>query len=291
MTTPILCAAVISVALGIMPLTVPLALPALARDSVTVAVPDKLWSGFSSPVGMGFDTAGNLYVAEWSAGRVSRIDPQGHRSTFADGLSGPSGLAIGPDGSVYVASYSRDEIYRFAPDGSRRLHVTGLATPAGIGFDRAGRLIIANRRTHQILAVDEGGKLTEAIGGLNIPVGAVQTPDGGHVVSNIGGGVTILRPDGTRIEAGAAFATPGPGIAMTREGRVFIVDYGGTTVREILPDGRSRAIADGLRSPVGLTLSPDGRSLLTATWSDGAVYRIPVPNRVEPPPHRSAGIE
>lgn len=266
------------VSLGVASFPTPFGSSAIAQDSAKAAAPEKLWSGFSSPVGMGFDAAGNLYVAEWGAGRIARIDPQGRRSVFADGLSGPSGLAVGPDNSIYVASYSRDEIYRFAPDGSRSVHVTGLATPAGIGFDRAGRLIIANRRTNQILAVNGNRELVPVIDGLNTPVGAVQTPDGGYVVANIGGGVTILRPDGTRIEAGSAFATPGPGVAMSKEGRVFTVDYGGTTVREILPDGRSRAVADGLRSPVGLTLAPDGRSLLTAAWGDGTIYRIPIPD-------------
>ncbi len=254
-------------------------LPVLVTATVAYAnpaTPEKLWDGFSSPVGMAFDAAGNLYVAEWGAGRVSRIDPAGNRSTFADGLSGPSGLAIGPDGTIYVASYSRDEVYRFTPQGERGVHVTGLATPAGIGFDRSGRLLIANRRTNQIVAVVGNGRLEPVIEGLRTPVGVVQTPDGGYVVSNIGGGVTILRPDGSRIEAGEAFGTPGPGVAMTASGRVFVVDYGGTTVREILPDGRSRVVADGLKSPVGLAVAPDGASLLTAAWGDGTIYSIPI---------------
>lgn len=239
--------------------------------------PTKLWDGFSSPVGMAFDATGNLYVAEWGAGRVSRIDPQGRRSTFAEGLSGPSGLAIGPDGTIYVASYSRDEVYRFTAKGVRSVYMTGLDTPAGLGFDRAGRLLIANRRTNQILAVLAKGQLKPVIEGLQTPVGAVQTPDGGYVISNIEGGVTIIRLDGTRIEAGKDFRTPGPGVAITKGGRVFVVDYGGTTVREILPNGESRSVADGLKSPVGLTVSPDGASLLTATWGDGSIYRITIP--------------
>lgn len=255
--------------------TIPAASPSAAQ--ALPATPVKLWDGFSSPVGIAFDAAGNLYVAEWGAGRVSRVDPDGKRSTFAEGLSGPSGLAIGADGTIYVASYSRDELYRFTPEGVRSVHVTGLATPAGVGFDRAGRLLIANRRTNQILAVAANGRLEPVIEGLQTPVGAVQTPDGGYVVSNIGGGVTIVRPDGTRIEAGKAFRTPGPGVAITKEGRVFVVDYGGTTVREILPSGESRSVADGLRSPVGLTVAPDGASLLTAAWGDGTIYRIRIP--------------
>ena len=255
----------------------PIAISTLAQANP--AQPEKLWQGFRSPVGMAFDATGNLFVAEWSAGRVSRIDPAGNRTTFADGLSGPSGLAIGPDGTIYVASYSRDEVYRFTPAGERSVHVSGLATPAGLAFDRTGRLLIANRRTNQILAVAGDGDPEPVIDGLRTPVGAVQTPDNGYVVSNIGGGVTILRPDGVRIEAGKAFGTPGPGVAMTKDGRVFVVDYGGTTVREIMPDGQSRAVAEGLRSPVGLVVAPDGTSLLTATWGDGAIYRIPMPDQ------------
>jgi sugar lactone lactonase YvrE len=86
---------------------VPLMAPTVVRANP--ATPDKLWDGFSSPVGMAFDAAGHLYVAEWGAGRVLRIAPDGTRAVFADGLAGPSGLAIGPDGAIYVASYSRDE--------------------------------------------------------------------------------------------------------------------------------------------------------------------------------------
>lgn len=251
----------------------------IAAPTATYAnpvAPVKLWEGFSSPVGMAFDAAGNLFVAEWGAGRVSRIDAAGNRTTFASGLSGPSGLAIATDGTIYVASYSRDEVYRFTPAGERSVHVTGLATPAGLSFDRSGRLLIANRRTNQILAVTGNGGLEPIIDGLRTPVGAVQTPDNGYVVSNIGGGVTIMRPDGSRLEAGEAFRTPGPGVAMTKGGRVFVVDYGGTTVREILPNGQSRVVADGLRSPVGLVVAPDGASLLTAAWGDGTIYRIPI---------------
>ena len=241
------------------------------------AAPVRLWDGFSAPVGMAFDAGGYLYVAEWSAGRVTRIDPAGKRSVFADGLSGPSGLAIGPDGAIYVASYSRDEVYRFTPAGARSVHVTGLATPAGLSFDRGGRLLIANRRTNQIVAVTSAGGLDPVIEGLRTPVGVVQIRDGGHVVANLAGGITIIRRDGTRIEAGAGLATPGPGIAVTADDRVFVVDYGGTTIREIRPDGRNRIIAEGLGSPVGLTLSPDGVTLLTATWGDGAIHRIAIP--------------
>lgn len=236
---------------------------------------EQLWGDVNSPVGMAYDADGTLFVAEWGGGRVSTFTPDGKRETFADGLSGPSGLAIASDGMIYVASYSSDLIWSFTPSGNRRIHATGLATPAGLSFDRSGQLLVANRRTNQILAVERSG-LRPVISDLNTPVGAVQTPDGGYVVSNIAGGVTIVRPDGSRVEAGQDFSTPGPGITITNSGRVFVVDYGGTQVREILMSGGSRVYADGFSSPVGLVVAPDQSALLTATWGERAIFRIPL---------------
>ena len=70
----------------------------LSRRSASTNRAERLWTGFSSPVGIAFDKSGNLFVAEWSAGRVSRIAPDGKRSAFAGHLSGPWGLAIDTEG-------------------------------------------------------------------------------------------------------------------------------------------------------------------------------------------------
>jgi sugar lactone lactonase YvrE len=112
-----------AVAIGMTSFTITAASP--LTISGLLKSPTKLWDGFSSPVGMAFGIRGNLYVAEWSANRVSRIDSDGRRSIFAEGLSGPSGLAISTDGTIYIASYSLDEVYRFTPSGVRSVHVTG----------------------------------------------------------------------------------------------------------------------------------------------------------------------
>jgi len=239
----------------------------------TAAAPERLYDKVSSPVGMGFDAQHRLYVAEWSADRVTRFDADGGREVVSSGLGGPAGLVVAPDNSLYIASYGDNVVWHITSDGKRSQYIRGLATPAGLSFDQEGRLMIANRETNEILRVEEG-KAKSLIEGLRTPVGVVQTLDMGYVVSNINGGVTIVRPDGSRLEAGQAFRKPGPGVASTRDGRVFVVDYGGTTVREILPDGRSRLTVDGLPSPAGLVASPDGRELYVATWGDNAVYRF-----------------
>ena len=56
----------------------------------------------------------------------------------------------------------------------------------------------------------------------------------------------------------------------------YVVDYGGTTVSRVDRNGRRTVIADGLSSPVGLALAPDG-SLTVATWGANAAFRIALP--------------
>ncbi len=64
--------------------------------------------GLTTVVGLDFDKAGNLYVAELFANTVERITPTGQRSAIggAGQIPFPGGVAIGNDGSIYVSAYS-----------------------------------------------------------------------------------------------------------------------------------------------------------------------------------------
>jgi sugar lactone lactonase YvrE len=236
----------------------------------------RIHDGLSSPVGMAYDTNGNLYIANWSAGTVLRFAPDGKRSVFAEGLPGPSGLAISATGDIYVASYSEDLVWRFTSAGDQSVFVRGLATPAGLSFDARGRLLIANRRTNQILAAHADGKIDVVAEGLQTPVGAVELPNGDLLVSNIAGGISLVSGSPRARTINSELGSPGPGIVRAGTDSAYVVDYGGTTVSRVYRSGRRTVIADGLSSPVGLALAPDG-SLTVATWGANAVFRIAGP--------------
>lgn len=247
-----------------------------ADRAVVQQKPALIHSGLSSPVGMAYDPSGNLYIANWSAGTVLRFTPNGQRSVFAEGLSGPSGLAISPAGDIYVASYSEDLVWRFTPSGERSVFVRGLATPAGLSFDARGRLLIANRRTNQILAAHPNGKFDAVAEGLQTPVGAVELPNGDLLVSNIAGGISLVSGSLKARTINTDLGSPGPGIVRAGADSAYVVDYGGTTVSRVDRNGRRTVIADGLSSPVGLALAPDG-SLTVATWGANSAFRIARP--------------
>ncbi|CNE93177.1 hypothetical protein [Yersinia frederiksenii] len=155
---------------------------------------------------------------------------------FASGLSGPSGLAISPQGDIYVASYNEDLVWRFMSNGNKTVFVRGLATPAGLSFDSRARLLIANCRTNQILATHPNGEIEVVVEGLLTLVGAVELLNGGLLVSNIAG-----------------------------EDAVYVVDYGGTTVRRVNRQGIRTVIPDQGWYPKALSrLEHEGLTL----WSE-----------------------
>ena len=249
--------------------------PDTALSATTV--PLKLYSGLNSPVGIGIDSKNNLYIAEWGAGKVTRIAVSGKRSTFADSLNGPSGLAIDKDDNVYVASYSDDLIYKFTPSGQRSLFAHGLATPAGLSFDKKGNLLVANRQTNEILSFSPNLKRQTIATGLQTPVGAVITSQGNYFVSNINGGITLVTPDQKVRTINSQLVRPGPGITIDTSDHAYVVDYGSTTVYRINLTGDLVLIAEDLPSPAGLTLN--NGALYVATWGDGAIYKIDLPKK------------
>jgi sugar lactone lactonase YvrE len=83
---------------------------------------------FNTPVGLGLDSLGNLYVSDYSNQRIRKITPSGIVSTlagngtvgFADGPAAsaefrfPYGIAVDPHGNVYVAEYFNNRVRKIS---------------------------------------------------------------------------------------------------------------------------------------------------------------------------------
>jgi alpha-tubulin suppressor-like RCC1 family protein len=172
----------------------------------------------SEPFGLTFDGGGNLFIADYGAGRVRRVDTAGIITTVAgggatraDGVPAaeawvmPMGVAVAANGDVYFSDY---------PTRIRKVdHVTGrvvaavgvggsssfggdggpatqavLSSPGALAFDSAGNLFLQDGS--RIRRVDPLGTITTVIGngnreygtegpGIEIPVGGWGiVPDG-----------------------------------------------------------------------------------------------------------------
>ena len=69
-------------------------------------------TGFSGPIGIALDAAGNVYVANYRGNTITRVTPAGVSSTYATGLNGPHAIAFDPTGRLYVADYGTGRLVR-----------------------------------------------------------------------------------------------------------------------------------------------------------------------------------
>ncbi|MBI3089712.1 MAG: NHL repeat-containing protein [Candidatus Tectomicrobia bacterium] len=69
--------------------------------------------GFRGLDGLALDAAGNLYVSEFSRGRVTRLAPAGERQVILDNLESAADLGINPlDGALWVPNFEADTMLR-----------------------------------------------------------------------------------------------------------------------------------------------------------------------------------
>ena len=64
----------------------------------------EIASGLAFPEGPVMLTGGGMLVVEIAKGCVTRIDPDGRKTTIATPGGGPNGAAFGPDGMLYVCN-------------------------------------------------------------------------------------------------------------------------------------------------------------------------------------------
>jgi len=241
-------------------------------------------ASFHDPFGVATDTKGNIYVVDELNNLIRKITPTGVVTTLAgsgsigsaDGtgtaasFNNPTGIAVDVAGNVYVADVSNNEIRKISPSGV----VTTLAgsgaqgaadgsgtaatfsNPAGLAVDGAGNIYVADLSNNLIRKITPGG-----------------------VVTTLAGSGLSGSADGTG--AGASFNQP-YGVAVDRNGNVYVADWGNNEIRKITPAGVVTTIAGGIapgsadgqgtaasfNKPFGLAIDENGNIYVADTGNE-----------------------
>ena len=250
-------------------------------------------AAFSDPFGVAVDSKGNVIISEGGASnRIRRITLQGNVETiagsdegFADGnaleakFNTPSGIAIDQDDNIIIADTSNHRIRKLDNKGQ----VTTIAGTGAVGF-KDGAASEAMFDAPVGVAVDESGHVFVA-DTYNDCIRKISKD--GSVVTIAGTGVAGYQ-DGQASEA--MFDTP-CGIAVDKQGNLFVADTGNNAIRKITPQGEVMTLASNqadeqswetrLNEPVSLAITHDG-FLFVTNQNNGRIQFITPEGEVKP---------
>jgi trimeric autotransporter adhesin len=208
-------------------------------------------SQLNGPSAIGFDAAGNFYIADTDNQRVRRVSADGTIATVIG--NGTPGFAVD-----------------FGNPADALLHA-----PRGVAVDAAGRLYIADTLNNRVRKIEPGGNVSTYAGNgnasyfgdggpavkaaLNQPEGIALDASGNlYIADMLDHVVRKVTPDGT-ITTIAGFGTPGfagdggqatqarlylpQAVAVDGAGNVYVADTGNHRVRRIDPLGIITTIA------------------------------------------------
>ncbi|MEO6992278.1 MAG: immunoglobulin domain-containing protein [Lacunisphaera sp.] len=213
---------------------------------------------FVSPIAVGVDPSGNIYVSDGSGNNIRKVTPAGVVTTWvgsnqgtagsADGngtsalFNSPNGLSFDSAGNGYVADTGNYVIRKITPAGV----VTLLAGSVGnIGsVDGTGSAAVFIEPTGTV--VDDSGNVYVA----DFTEIRKITP-AGVVTSFVGARYSSGSADGT---GAAAQFYACAGIARDSGGNLYVTEWGNNTIRKITPAG----VVTTLAGSPGFTGSADG---------------------------------
>ncbi len=139
------------------------------------------------------------------------------------------------DGTWWVSDFYRRTVSRVTADGEETVVLEVEGQPSGLGWLPDGALVVTSMKDHRILRVDDGEVTTLA------DIGAVC---GGHAND------LVVDAHGHVFIGDLAFDLMGGGTLEP------------TSLKRVDPDGSVHVVAEGMWTPNGMAITPDGGTLL-----------------------------
>src|SRR5215211_5726644 len=249
------------------------------------------------PFAVAVDRDGNLYITDERNYRIRKVDKDGIITTFAgtgedrhsgDGgpatsaqLRDPGGLAFDAKDNLYVADYT--SVRKIDPSGT----ISTVAGTGQLGFSGDGGPATEAKLTAYDLALDHQGNIYIC----DLDNQRIRKVDREGIIHTVAGsGKKGYSGDGGPATK-AALQDPW-GIAVDREGNVYIADHHNRVVRKVDPKGTITTIAgtgeagfnreEGpatkvwLHDPIGLFVDDDSDILYIADTLNARIRTLPL---------------
>jgi len=233
-----------------------------------------------------------VYLSGVGIGQAITVDP-GTQSAVGSGLKVPGAVAVDGAGNVFVADATAGKVYEYAGGaGAGTVLGSGLSAPSGVAADSAGNLYISDTGNGRVVEIPNsasgpytGPQSTLPIPGLKTPgqlavdgSGTLYIPDAGNndVVTYVNrsglasGGVTTVPV------TGAAGLDSPTAVALDAFNNIYVANPASNTIVESA-DGAISNVGTNLSSPTGVAVDGSG-SVIIANSGSGLIVRVPNQN-------------
>jgi hypothetical protein len=207
-------------------------------------------SGLNYPVGIVFNSAGDLFVANSADnayagsteyGNITEIAPNGTHSAFASGVD-PQGLAMNSAGDLFQVDYRSGNIYEYTPNGAQSTFATGFSLPLSVAVNSAGDVFVGagyGDGNGYITEIAPNGTQSLFASGLNFPHGLVFNSAGDLLVSEEDSGTIYqFTPKGVESTFANLNVNSLGGLTLNNAGDLFAASSSGSgSIFEITPGG------------------------------------------------------
>lgn len=231
---------------------------------------------------------GAVYVADWAAGTVLRIDASGQTTTVIDKLDEPAGLARDALGNLYVAAHAGGVtgagiVVRIKPTGEDQVFARGLTGPTGLALDAQGNLYVAQFPNNTIVRVGRDGRVSPFAHDIPTPAALVLDAAGLlYTISSTEGTLFRVSPLGQATALCRGLAVPSD-LALDAHGHLIVANYAGTELIYVDATGRTKTFATVPKGTIGIGFDAAG-NLLLLNWDYQYAMKV-ITHLTVPCPH------
>ncbi len=170
----------------------------------------------SNSYGLGLDSQGNVWNAQWTDGTVTKMAPDGTiLDVFPSGGGSSRGVAFTPaDDNAWIANSGSGTVTRLSNDGDLLATVPVGSEPTGVSVDAAGKVWVTNLGSSNVMRIDPATNKVD----LTVSLGAGAGP---YNYSDMTGAVSV----GKTAPQGRWTVRHDSGQAGTKWGRVQWSSY------------------------------------------------------------------
>lgn len=186
------------------------------------------------PTDLAFDAAGNVWVANFGDGTVTRLSREGALLGVYPAGPKPRKLAVDADGQLWVANWGANTVTRLAADGRLLGRYRVGELPNSLAVDGTGHVWVGNMGSHTVMRLSPTGEVAGSFR-FDRPSSLAVDPTGAVWVTSLTAGKHNLVRLGPDCLPTATLTVPSmpERVSVDGQGRVWVSHMVGPAARKI----------------------------------------------------------